>query len=402
MTPALLVLLSFLIAGQAWGQALESRVEQAAKLDIRRAPAEFTNRLRAIEKEVAERGGFAVAGQVRDEKGFFPIPGQFTVALKDNDSNAEDTYKFRDGWFISRSMRKEQLGYNTLVVASFFHRQAEQPLTIEAGRVTWANVTLRRASAAYQTSISGTVRDEEGRPVADADVRLTIDRSNGYFDTQATRSAKTNRQGRYSFTGLSFQPYSIHVSKTGYAFTFASFKPAEPGTAASSSEGDTSTPRPSRPSNILTMRTMWAKGGERTSDSRHADFVLAYPRAITIDYEYQSENQFTGQNVKRGVVWDVSRGIKFSEDSFSGYPHDLQLISKEGELFFRHAYVRGKGHGHYDLGEVPFDSVTEIDESEAIVRRDTPCVVNHVYCVWTYDGKYAKFIVRSIDVIRPD
>ena len=149
------------------------------------------------------------------------------------------------------------------------------------------------------------------------------------------------------------------------------------------------------------MRTPWAKGGERSSDANNANFILAYPRAITIDYVYKTENKFNWQDATTHVVWDGVKGMNFSK-GLDERGQDLNLESKEGAPFFRHFFVRsGGGHGHYDLGEVSFDSVKEIDEAKADALQDTPCVLNHVYGVRTYEGKYAKFVVRKIVAIHP-
>jgi Flp pilus assembly protein TadD len=58
-------------------------------------------------------------------------------------------------------------------------------------------------------SLHGTIRDSQGRPVANASVSLKENNS-----VQA-KSASTDDQGHYVFTGLSAGAYSVHAAKSG-------------------------------------------------------------------------------------------------------------------------------------------------------------------------------------------
>jgi hypothetical protein len=68
-------------------------------------------------------------------------------------------------------------------------------------------------------------------------------------------------------------------------------------------------------------------------------------------------------------------------------------------MIFSHFYI-GKLQGHYDLGEVAFEAVKALDLSK-LTTRGTECRANHTYGLRTYDGKYVKWIVREIEVMKP-
>jgi hypothetical protein len=68
-------------------------------------------------------------------------------------------------------------------------------------------------------------------------------------------------------------------------------------------------------------------------------------------------------------------------------------------MIFSHFYI-GNNQGHYDLGEVAFESVKALDLSK-LTTSGTECRANHTYGLRTSDGKYVKLIVRDIEVIKP-
>jgi hypothetical protein len=49
---------------------------------------------------------------------------------------------------------------------------------------------------------------------------------------------------------------------------------------------------------------------------------------------------------------------------------------------------------------VAFEAVKALDLSK-LTTRGTECRANHTYGLRTYDGKYVKWIVREIEVMKP-
>ena len=123
-------------------------------------------------------------------------------------------------------------------------------------------------------------------------------------------------------------------------------------------------------------------------------------RVLHLDYEFSETANFTNKNIVKGENWTQGIGINFDKNDKARH-HDLQFdLNSKGQLYFHHLDVN-EMVSHYDAGEVPFESVTVADsEHFPNGNTTTPCTVNHVYVVRTWEGKYAKFIVREIEVMR--
>lgn len=413
-TALLWMLLSPFVELPVFAQSEGSRVNQVAEMDFRKAPVDFKNRLLATEKEMKEKGGFVVAGKVEIDKAPPPKPGEYAVALRFDKSNAEDTYKHPGGWFISQVIPKDKIYKTTFVVATFRELPSEAVLTLDEGKINWVIATLEKTMPREQAIISGTVIDELGKLVGKAKVTLNLSRSNGNFGNSSTGLllTKTDAQGKYAFDGVTFQDYTLSVThdqlSSDTAILTVPETPSDSSTAPKTGD-DSSKSQSLRP---LKLTRIFAKQGRQELASDNGTMILGQLRAITIDYEYSLGNYFTGDVVKKGIVWRDnlydSSPITFSTGSLAGGKQldDLWLINMEGDLFFRHFYHSGEHkNGHYDLGDVPFDSVDKIDEARAYESafrsgaRYTPCVLNHVYGVKTYNGKYAKFVVRKIELL---
>ncbi len=132
---------------------------------------------------------------------------------------------------------------------------------------------------------------------------------------------------------------------------------------------------------------------------------------VRFDYVYQPDGSrdFTQGDLKtQTFVMDAQKGggfrFKDGKQANDGIPQDLALYFSRGAFYFRNFFV-GHGNGVYDAGEVSFESLREAEEGDELyqpvdengaIRRD-PLIVqlNHVYVVKTYDGCYAKLIVRE-------
>lgn len=408
----IVALLFFALNGVfVFAESERSRISQVAEMDLRKAPIDFKNRLLATEKEMQGKGGFVVAGKVEIEKAAPPKPGEYAVALRFDKSNAEDTYKHPGGWFISRVIPKNRTYQTTLVVATYRELPVESALTLDEGKVNWVIATLQKTTPREQAIISGKVIDELGKPVAKAKVSLNLYRSNGTFGngSSGVLLKLSDAKGEYSFDGVTSQDYSLTVHHDQYSSDMAILTMPDSSGDSMTKSGSSGEETKGQGPYSLKMTRIFAKQGRQELASKDATMILGKLRAITIDYEYSLGNYFTGDVVNKGVVWrdkpadfsqmKFSSGTVYVEQSTSN--DDLCLINKEGGSFFVHRYFGLQENGHYDFGEVSFESVDKIDETKAYKSRNehTPCLLNHVYGVKTYDGKYAKFVVRKIELL---
>ena len=378
-------------------KAVQSGKKQETPLqfDLEAAPADFRKRFQEIEAEIKKEGGFAVAGQVIDKDNAALPKGAFTVALKYNDSNARDTYRYSGGWFITK--RNSDTRYNKLVVATFQHLEQEIPLDIEVGKIITRNVILQRVPKDKLTTVSGVIRNEEGEPIPNVRCTLKIDRSIGYFETPMNLvKVTTDARGRYSFANIPLQKYDLSISSSGYMDTGVSIVPdRELKNFVEHSS--------------LRNNAKW--------DSGQLNVMLYSPRIVNFEVVYQPDGStdFTKENVMKGYFGLITGGgsqtaswrnpightLYLGSNSQSGGDFYLELQNNE-ILFSATGDIYGKGV--YDLGAIDFDSVSEaIPEKLNKWRRPDEhfgviCQLNHVYVIRTYRGaNYAKLIIRSIE-----
>ena len=337
-------------------------------------PLEFASRMQSIATQLQSPSLFAVAGQIFIDGIVCESPHDFELVVDD-----EPVYHFNNGGFLSRAlMVSETQGrrHHTIRTMGMQTEIREFPIDIQKGKLNYFNIFLRTARDKLSTLV-GQVQDEEGKPVSDSQIRLSIPLGRGetfgphnYFEFLTT----TDTKGEYSIPGIVIHPYLIIASKNGF-------------------------------SNAYTRIT--------ANVSQPPKLVLKYHnRKVTVDTIYQPDGStnFTNNNIiKQRYELDTTsnataniskmtgRSIVFDPSQNSDSPTDI-VLRHDTILNFVHSFYFEKT-GHYCLKDVDFDSVTEADAT-MIKGNPSPCEVGYVYVVRTTEkGCYAKFIVRSIEGI---
>jgi hypothetical protein len=264
---------------------------------------------------------------------------------------------FSGGWFI----RTSGFGYgrDTIAIRAFGYQPIDTSITILSNQITYFTFLLVKTPRQDRSAISGIVLDENSQPFAGAQVLLSFPFAYG-AGGRPTQTTWTGWDGRYRFTGLSQATHQATASASSYAKEWHVVAPPSGGTVSS-------------------------------------DFQLFPNRQIAIDYVLQTNGtrDFTdGSLPVRTIPWlNGAGGLDFSLGSIvTSSGRDLDLQQDRDVLQFRNFYV--SNNGFYDAGTVDFDSITSAASTGYSVTAQ-PCLVGHVYVVRTYDGFYAKFIVKS-------
>ena len=346
-----------------------------------------------IEAEIKEKGGVAVVGQVLEKDG---TPMENTPTNRRTylvTFNDQDTHRFNKGWFITP--RQDFLPNGRLRVSTLEHEEIMMQLQNSPGKIHFRRIYLDRLPKEKLVELRGSVQDEKGRPIAYAELSLSILPPSGSFLGGHVPPIKivADSKGQYAFPGVPPQTYHLYATSPQYGYISNRVRLGNDQT---------------KPTSIEKNNKFFQQDGEK--------FVITVPfqRKVTIDTLYQPDGStdFTKDNVIKGQYelltvqnFDIARGDKKIGGAIAFNPteksreHDLRLLF-DGKLEFSHSY-RYYNAGNYDLGEVDFDSVKEADPAK-ITRYDSPCLLNHVYVVRTFKlGHYAKMIVRSIEEIDP-
>jgi len=322
-------------------------------LDLRSAPADFLQMLRTVEAEIKANGGFAVGGQVSIDGNVPKLRTDFDVKM-----NRSPTYHFDDGWFISR--RNPNPTEATLLAHS---AQAEfkKPIRVEDQKVNLFLVSLHKVSDGKLVTISGKVVTEDNVPLPNATVTISVSFPGGYFGIGNRFDSKTttDSQGHYAFSGFYPREYNLVATHADYCYCITNVR-----------EGDTQ--------------------AEEIMQFKHRKVLL------DIIYQPDGSEDFKNDNV-------IRRQVELRTENYvpldTARNNDLRLVIMDGRLQFWHYMGSPNVYGHYDAGNVDFDSLNRI-EHDRISRNSTPCELDHVYVVKTFEnGNYAKFVVRKIEIV---
>lgn len=127
-------------------------------------------------------------------------------------------------------------------------------------------------------------------------------------------------------------------------------------------------------------------------------------RQVALRYAYQPDGSpsFLADQVQSGTVILKHNeyhgyGLTFSGGRLDNYAEDLRITQPSDKCFFE-VGILARDHkvGFYDLGLIPFEQVTEVQEDDSLYNWQVPCLVGHVYAARTHRlPNYAKFQVLA-------
>jgi hypothetical protein len=343
----------------------------AAAIGYNDFPPDLQPVLNEISNSIKSDGGICVAGRIKMSDGA-PIGGGEDVMINLYGGIDAPLWVYEGGWFMMEpNLMSHYTGRNNkLVLRAFGYEPIDASINAISGEMTYAEFVMHKVPDENLATVTGTVFNDQNEPFEGVHVLLSFPFANhGYRgdigETFPSKKMTTGSDGKYSFEGLSLTGYSLVASASGYAYHSVYFTPA---------------------------------AGEPVIK----DLKLYRDRGIVIDYVYQADGSrsFTDGELQTGTIEWVNghEGVDFSDGKAEGYEQDslrdIEMRQDKDVLKFQIFYVNGK-NGFYDAGEVDFESVTEA----ALTSYPTtakPCVVGHTYVVRTYEGNYAKFVVRSI------
>jgi hypothetical protein len=319
--------------------------------------------------EVNSNGGVCVAGRVTMSDGTHINSGK-DIKVNLEYSISTSLWVYYDGWFVmDRTVKNSSYpGPAKLVLRAFGYDPIDTSIAVMRGEMTYVEFVMQKTPAEKLAFIAGTIVNDQNEPVEGAMVNISFPLPYRVDNGHPRMSINTDKNGHYSFEGLSATEYHLWVpALSGYAGISFGATPI---------------------------------AGETTVTNRK----LFQNLSIIIDYVYQADGNrsFTDGNLKAGTVeWGNGHdGMDFSEGKLKSYDpkmlRDLEMMQDQDNLIFLVTYVNGK-NGFYDAGEVDLESITEAAESDYSTGAK-PCVAGHVYVVKTFEKNYAKFVVRSISV----
>ncbi len=318
-------------------------------------PADLQPALDKLVENMKKQGAFCIAGRVTFSDGA-PVKGGDQLVI---------SYKFvpltiySNGWFmVRRPLEAYDLEKGQIRVRSFLYDPVDLSVAPHSNGITYVAFELHRTPKQNLTKIQGRVEDEHGTPIRGADVELMF---SGMAAPFPPKHILTGNDGKFAFFELApASNYHIFVSSPGRGYDTAFFS-THPG---------------------------------QVFDTN----MTLYPaRNITFDYVGQTNGtrDFTGSGVLRGTrtveITKIGPNLVMPKNLPSD---DLRLDQIQNKLAFLCTYRGPKDNGFYDAGAVDFDSITEAPEKGYSMQR-FDCVVGHVYVVKTYEGYYAKLIVKT-------
>jgi hypothetical protein len=318
--------------------------------------------------ELTAGGGVCVAGRVIMSDGAHISGGQ-DVQVNFFAGIDDPLWIYDDGWFaMGRPISGKSIWPGSkVIVRAFGYDPGDVSVAVPDGQITYLEVTLVKTAPEKLASIEGVVFKEPNELAVGAHVTLSFPFSSHGMGNTPEMELTTGADGRYRFDGLSLIKYSLAVSASDYAYDSMIITPS-------------------------------------AGQAMVKDFKLYRNRKIKLDYVYQADGDrsFTGGKLQSGTLeWgNGHQGLDFSDGRVEEYEHgserDIEMRQYQGSLKFQIFYVDSKiNNGFYDAGAVTFDSVVEAAE-KGYDRNAKACVAGHVYVVKTYEGNYAKFIVKEV------
>ncbi len=333
-------------------------------LDYYDFPAELQSVLDEHLAELEEQGGVSIAGRVTFADGR-KIFGGHDVMVNIHAGTDHAVRIHPGGWFVAEKvMKASAAGSGRRVTArAFEYESLDQRVKIRRNEITYLNLELKRLNPRLGGTIEGIVVNHDEVGVQGATVRLRFQGASSR--DEPADAYETEQEGKFVFKGLPAGEYSLVASKRGMAYD---------------------------------RKLVSVERGK----AQEVELYVSPPIEVSIDYVYQSDGSrgFTDGGIQTGTVsWTYGRhGLDFSDGKVEGYEpddlRDLELRQKEDVLSFAIFYSKG-GNGVYDAGDVPFADVTEA-RKHGYQSRNITVLEDHVYVVKTFEGHYAKLIVKEI------
>jgi hypothetical protein len=318
--------------------------------------------------ELTSKGDIFVAGSVTANDGtYFGSGNELQVNLLQGVDAPLDIYD--SGWFIMDHpwLAEPRYGPAKLILRAFGYDPIDATIAVLQGKITYAEFVMNKTPVDKLATITGIVTGDQNEPFGGVSVNLTFPYAYAVANGNPRMSTITEPNGRYSFENLSATEYDLYIAATsGYAGVSANITPA--------------------------------KGKTTIKD------IKLYPNLkIVIDYVYQADGSrnFTSGDLKKGSIkWaNGSEGVDFSDGKAEGYEpeslRDIEMRQDQDVLKFQIYYGNRQQNGFYDAGDADFNSVTKAAETGYSMEM-RPCIAGHTYVVKTYEGNYAKFVVRDI------
>lgn len=280
---------------------------------------------------------------------------------------------FRGGWFIQRQCRKDYMfGWGRIVARAFGYPPGSAQVRANLGEITYSTITLLRTQEHERSRIEGIVLDEDDRPFEGARIDLRfpyarmqpVSGPRGYMPERTTCS---DAHGAFQFDKLGRGPYIIMARTEGRA-TFQQEITIEPGAVL------------------------------------EPVLYLVPESRLEIDFVYQPNGTrwFKDEDAISGTVtWhDEKLGLDFSDGKVETYERgsrsDLKLVWHDDTLCLGFEFgPRGRTE-FYDAGPRVFERVSEASRW-GYSHKPIPVMQGHVYVIKTYEGNYAKFIIRDLN-----
>jgi hypothetical protein len=319
-------------------------------------------------EELKSKKGICIAGRVKMSDGAHISSGE---DVKVNFLQGADIplWVYDGGWFVMD--RTFQTGPYPrpakLMLRAFGYDPIDASVAVLQGEITYLEFEMHKTPDEDLSSVTGIVMNDQNEPFEGAVVHFSFPYASHGMNSEPYGSIITGADGKYSFEGLPAAAQSVVATAPGYAYHSVHFTPA---------------------------------AGKTTTK----DLKLYKNRGIIIDYVYQADGSrsFAGGDIKTGTIeWvNGNDGVDFSDGRVKEYnykaPRDIEMRQDQDTLKFQVFYVSSENeNGFYDAGVIDFESLTEAAES-GYSTMGKPCVIGHTYVVRTYEGNYAKFVVRSI------
>lgn len=288
-------------------------------------------------------------------------PDAFVTYVQETD---ESLAVEADGWFYTRdAIESAHAEGGVLRIRASGHRPIDMPLNVNAAILLLDDIILMPET---DYSVQGTVLDAAGDPVPNIQVSLHFPTAANCWEPIAVTHA--NDVGQYSFEGLSSAEHRVVLGVPfGYLYVTADVQP------------------------------------QSASRSALADFTLYSQLRAVIDYVYQRDGSrtFMGSGAIAGsATWETTYGFDFDDGAPEYYEaddlRDLELEQDGGNLTLRVVYLSDQENGFYQVTDTDFDAIIEAAESGYGIRR-VSVEVGDVFVVRTYEGHYAKLVVRAIE-----